>query len=399
MRRFAKRLAQKVAKLSSEQVEQLVQSLLDENDSFDAVIESLNTGLLICDISGNLLMSNKAAERFLQFNQNTLNNTDKTGAKIPVWQLIADIDIANFLEEVHQKQKNHASEEFTTETAGGTLRILLVSAMPLVQKKRLNGTIIQIDDVTDRRKQETLFRRMESLASLTTLAANVAHEIKNPLGSISIHIQLIQKAIKNARLGDGMLPNEKFTENYLNIVNEEIERLNKIVVDFLYAVRPVQAKLELTNLNEIVKNMCEFIEPEAQKTKVELHLELTENLPEVMIDEQLFKQIIINLAQNAFAAMKNGGILWMASAVKDDKVVFSLADNGEGMDEETCSRVFEPYFTTKVNGTGLGLTMVYKIVKEFGGDIQVRSFKNEGTIFTITLPIPQKEKRRLGFIS
>ena len=163
----------------------------------------------------------------------------------------ADADIAGFLEEVHQKQKNHASEEFTVETDGGSLRFLLVSSMPLVQKRHLNGTIVQIDDITDRRNQETLFRRMESLASLTTLAANVAHEIKNPLGSISIHIQLIQKAVKNARLGDGMLPDEKFVENYLNVVNEEIERLNKIVVDFLYAVRPVQAKLAPASLNEM----------------------------------------------------------------------------------------------------------------------------------------------------
>ncbi len=396
MRRFAKRLAQKVAKLSDEQVEQLVQSLVDENDSLDAVIESLNTGLLICDINGNLLMSNKAAERFLQFNQSTLTAADKPGTKIPVWQIIADADIAGFLEEVHQKQKNHASEEFTVETDGGSLRFLLVSSMPLVQKRHLNGTIVQIDDITDRRNQETLFRRMESLASLTTLAANVAHEIKNPLGSISIHIQLIQKAVKNARLGDGMLPDEKFVENYLNVVNEEIERLNKIVVDFLYAVRPVQAKLAPVSLNEIVKNICDFIQPEAQKSNVELHLELADNLPELMLDEQLFKQIVMNLAQNAFAAMKNGGDLWMASGIKEDKVVFSVADNGEGMDEETCSRIFEPYFTTKVNGTGLGLTMVYKIIKEFGGDIQVRSFKDEGTIFTISLPIPQKERRRLA---
>lgn len=396
MRRFAKRLAQKVAKLSDEQVEQLVQSLVDENDSLDAVIESLNTGLLICDINGNLLMSNKAAERFLQFNQSTLTAADKPGTKIPVWQIIADADIAGFLEEVHQKQKNHASEEFTVETDGGSLRFLLVSSMPLVQKRHLNGTIVQIDDITDRRNQETLFRRMESLASLTTLAANVAHEIKNPLGSISIHIQLIQKAVKNARLGDGILPDEKFVENYLNVVNEEIERLNKIVVDFLYAVRPVQAKLAPASLNEIVKNICDFIQPEAQKSNVELHLELADNLPELMLDEQLFKQIVMNLAQNAFAAMKNGGDLWMASGIKEDKVVFSVADNGEGMDEETCSRIFEPYFTTKVNGTGLGLTMVYKIIKEFGGDIQVRSFKDEGTIFTISLPIPQKERRRLA---
>ncbi|MBQ4497261.1 MAG: PAS domain S-box protein [Spirochaetaceae bacterium] len=397
MRRYAKRLAQKVAKLSNEQVESLLDMVLEENETLDAVMESLNTGLLICDKAGNLLLTNKTAERLLPFNATRVSLAEQRGQTTPVWNIIADSDISAFLRSVYEKPKNQTSEEFTLETAGGSVRIIVVTALPLVQKKRVTGTLIQIEDVTDTRNQQTLLRRMESLASLTNLAASVAHEIKNPLGAISIHIQLIQKALKKARAGDGMLPDRKFVENYLDVVNEEIDRLNKIIVDFLFAVRPIQAKLEPVNPNEIINSLMEFMRPEFEKADVELKLELLDKPPNLMLDVALFKQVIMNLAQNAVAAMKNGGLLGINTQIKNDHFIITVADTGEGMDEQTCSRIFEPYFTTKANGTGLGLTMVYKIIKESAGEIDVRSFPGEGTIFTISLPIPQKERRSIEY--
>lgn len=397
MRRYAKRLAQKVAKLSNEQVESLLDMVLEENETLDAVMESLNTGLLICDKAGNLLLTNKTAERLLPFNATRVSLAEQRGMTTPVWNIIADSDISAFLRSVYEKPKNQTSEEFTLETAGGSVRIIVVTALPLVQKKRVTGTLIQIEDVTDARNQQTLLRRMESLASLTNLAASVAHEIKNPLGAISIHIQLIQKALKKARAGDGMLPDEKFVEKYLDVVNEEIDRLNRIIVDFLFAVRPIQAKLEPVNPNEIINSLMDFMKPEFEKADVELKLELLDKPPNLMLDVALFKQVIMNLAQNAVAAMKAGGILGINTQIKNDHFIITVADTGEGMDEQTCSRIFEPYFTTKANGTGLGLTMVYKIIKESAGEIDVRSFPGEGTIFTISLPIPQKERRSIEY--
>ncbi len=397
MRRYAKRLAQKVAKLSNEQVESLLDMVLEENETLDAVMESLNTGLLICDKAGNLLLTNKTAERLLPFNATRVSLAEQRGQTTPVWNIIADSDISAFLRSVYEKPKNQTSEEFTLETAGGSVRIIVVTALPLVQKKRVTGTLIQIEDVTDARNQQTLLRRMESLASLTNLAASVAHEIKNPLGAISIHIQLIQKALKKARAGDGMLPDRKFVENYLDVVNEEIDRLNKIIVDFLFAVRPIQAKLEPVNPNEIINSLMDFMRPEFEKADVELKLELLDKPPNLMLDVALFKQVIMNLAQNAVAAMKNGGLLGINTQIKNDHFIITVADTGEGMDEQTCSRIFEPYFTTKANGTGLGLTMVYKIIKESAGEIDVRSFPGEGTIFTISLPVPQKERRSIEY--
>ena len=237
---------------------------------------------------------------------------------------------------------------------------------------------------------------MENLASLTNLAASVAHEIKNPLGSISIYIQLLQKSISKARATDEKIPDEKFLEKYLDIINQEIDRLNNIIVDFLFAVRPISAELLPENPVKILESYIDFFKPELNEKNIILKTDFIEKSPKILLDEKLFKQVMINLVQNAIVAMPEGGTLTISAKIKDDKYIISVTDNGIGMDENTVSRVFEPYFTTKVTGTGLGLTMVYKIIKEFGGNIDVKSEVGKGTIFTISLPIPQKKTHLLS---
>ena len=207
---------------------------------------------------------------------------------------------------------------------------------------------------------------------------------------------MIQKAISKAREKDGMIPDEKFVERYLGIVNEEIDRLNKIIVDFLFAARPISMEVETVNLNRNIENYLEFIKPEFEKRKIQLILTLEKNLPDLLLDSKLLKQVFINLVQNSLAAMEEGGQINISTIMKNDTVLLCFADSGIGMDKETLNRIFEPYYTTKVTGTGLGLTMVYKIIKEFGGNIDVKSEVGKGTIFTISLPIPQKKTHLLS---
>ena len=314
-----------------------------------------------------------------------------------MWDLIIDCDIADYIKTSAVKGKFNKTKEFTVETVDGKIRFISVRLIPFVKKQKIAGTIITVDDVTEKRNQETQLRRMEGLASLTTLAANVAHEIKNPLGAISIHIQLLQKAIQKAREAEGVLPDEKFVEKHIEIVNEEIERLNGIVVDFLFAVRPINAELSFNDANTLITQFVDFCRPELEEKNIEVQTDLMENPPEILIDPKLFKQVILNLVQNSKSAMPDGGRLWVNTLVKDGFFILNIADNGTGMDENTVSRIFEPYFTTKTTGTGLGLTMVYKIIKEFSGDIQVQSFLGEGTLFSISIPVPQREHRLLEY--
>mgnify|MGYP003300150586 FL=1 len=394
-----KRVSGKISKLSSEQVEQLFDALIEETEVIDAAMNSLKTAFIVCDENFLVFKVNKAAERMLSFSQRL---ADIRSHEVPAWELVGEVEIADFLRQAYQRGQTNVCREFTIATSGGSIKFLTVTIIPLVRKRQVTGNVISVDDVTEIRRQEVIIRRMEKLEDLTTLAANVAHEIKNPLAALSIHIQLLQKSIEKARSQEDVLPPPKFVENYISVVNEEIGRLNGIVNDFLHAVRPVKAEYQLLNPNELLLQSLNFCRPELESKGINLQVDLMKEPPKLLLDDKLFRQVMLNLVQNAIAALSSDEdekVLWVNTQVKSDSFILTVADNGCGMSEETASRIFEPYFTTKTTGTGLGLTMVYKIVKEFSGDIQVKSLLGEGTAFTISLPIPQLERRLLKYTS
>lgn len=388
---FFKKASSKISKLSPEQIERLMENAGRQNSVFSSIIESLSTGLIIVDNEFRIIQINKAALRLL-FN---LRKSDELNGEF-LCDLIEDKKICSYLAEIFSSKKTNTNEEFSVQVHD-KIHFISLSVQPFVgfardeERDSILGSIITIDDVTRKREQEIVMHRMESLASLTTLAASVAHEIKNPLGAISIHIQLLQKAIKKARNSGDRLPEPKFLENYIDVVNEEIENLNKIVLDFLFAVRPVHSTMELLEPDEIVEKTALFFKPEFSQKNIVIETNLSKEKTTLLIDGKLFREVLINLCQNALAAMKDGGNLTLGSSVSAEKYTLTVSDTGCGMDENTSSKIFEPYFTTKADGTGLGLTMVYKIIKEFKGDITVESEPGKGTVFTITIPVPQKE--------
>ena len=407
MREHVNRISQMLQKLSPEQVKNILKSVVTENEMLDSILESLSTGLIVVNMQWKILKINKIAERFLTYGYHP--EEQKSDSPF-LWEIIAESEIAEFLKNCAQEERSNTSEEFTVSDANGSARFLTVSIFSFVHEGQMRGNIVKIYDMTEKRKSEIRLRRMESMASLTNLAAGMAHEIKNPLGAISIHIQLIQKAIKKRRETDGMLPEKKFLEDHLDVVNEEIEDLNKLVMDFLFAVRPVNADLRLVNPVKILENIVVFFKPEFTRSAVSLDFEGLQNCPKLLIDEKLFREAIVNVLQNAFAAIKERypecsgessnskavGSVFIKVKRKDDKILFLIADNGTGMSDETTAKIFEPYFTTKANGTGLGMTTVYKIIKEFSGEIQVKSELGQGTVFSILIPIPQTDRKLIA---
>lgn len=407
MQEFSNRVYEKLSKLSFSQIEVIVNGLRDQNEMFKSIFQSLSTGLITVDKSWKIRQINKAAERLLPFKH--LPEEEKNENK-KFYDFIDDDEILEFFKDCAEKNKTNISDEYTVTTASGTIRFIEVSVTPLVEDNEISGSIILIENVTQKRNQEVLLHRMETMAGLTNIAANVAHEIKNPLGAISIHIQLLQKAIKKKREGDGKLPEPKFTENYLDVVNQEIDRLNKIVVNFLLAVRPVSANFSLVKTNAILHEFVDFITPEFNENHIKVSSDFCKEDPKLLIDEKLFREVLVNFAQNALAAIKERfedggkskffeetfpGKVFIKTQVVDDRFILKISDNGIGMSEEVVSRVFEPYYTTKANGTGLGLAMAYKVIKEFSGDIGVESDFGKGSTFTVNLPIPQTQHKLL----
>ena len=378
---FYRRALKKLNKLDTEQHRELLVSAVDEINILETVLDSIDVGILVCDGNNNLVMVNKYAQRLLPLNY---------VEGVPLASAIVDERIAEFFMETLLSRDRVMGREIDVEYNGRGV-LLSANVLPLVQNRRITGSLIYIEDITEKRKGETRLRRAENLASLTTLAAGVAHEIKNPLGSISIHLQLLQKVLAKMNY-----TNSK-TDKYLNVIKEEVDRLNRIVVDFLFAVRPMKTELREGDINKLISQMMDFVTVEMEQSKILCFLELDENVPKIMMDERLLKQAMLNLVKNAQAAMPQGGVLTIATNFADNEIRISICDTGMGISVENLAKIFEPYFTTKETGTGLGLTLVYRIVREHQGEIAVDSAPDTGTEFKIILPVPQKETRMIAY--
>ncbi|MCL2276541.1 MAG: ATP-binding protein [Treponema sp.] len=383
---FYRRAIEKFGKLNAEQRLELFSSAVDEINLFKDMLDSIDKGIIVCDEAFHLLVANKWARRIIPM---------KYIEGVKLRNAIKDERIVQSFRDIIEKREMIKDREFYFEHQGRN-RLLSVSFVPLIRENRVTGTLIYIDDITEKRKGEARLRRAENLASLTTLAAGVAHEIKNPLGSISIHLQLLQKSIdkifakKNKNEGAHL-------SKYFNVISEEVERLNRIVVDFLFAVRPVNLELQEGDINDLITQIMEFVRFEMEQSNIMCILRLDENIPKIMMDERFMKQALLNLIKNSQAAMDKGGIFSIATNLTDNEIRITVNDTGGGISKDNIGKIFEPYFTTKDSGTGLGLTQVYKIIREHNGEIIVDSAQGRGAEFRISLPLPQKDINLLEF--
>jgi signal transduction histidine kinase len=379
---FFRRALKKLDRLNSEQRKELLISAVEEIDLLGNVLDSIDMGILVCDNKDNLVLANKCALRMISMNYNE-------GVKLE--EAILDDQFIETFKEIIANREKIIDKEIEIDQQERR-RLYSVNVVPLVHNKKIAGTLIYIEDITEKRRGEARLRRAENLASLTTLAAGVAHEIKNPLGSISIHLQLLQKAL--AKKSEA---SEKKTDKYFSVIKEEIDRLNRIVVDLLFAVRPMKLELREGDINELIAQIMDFVKFEMKQSNIVCMLELDKNIPKILFDERYMKQALLNLIKNAQAAMPKGGVFTVATKFTDNEIRISLCDTGIGISKEDLAKIFEPYFTTRETGTGLGLTQVYKIIREHQGEITVDSSPETGAEFRIILPVPQKDTRLIAY--
>ena len=233
---------------------------------------------------------------------------------------------------------------------------------------------------------------------MTTLAAGVAHEIKNPLGAIGIHLQLIRKRLPLRDAAAERADLEAVREE-VGVIEEEVDRLNKIVVDYLFAIRPMNVDLSPADVNRVVTELVAFMAPELDESGIAVETDLAPDIPQVNLDERYFREALLNVITNAVAAMKEVPMdrrkLTVATTATSDAVTVDVGDSGPGIAADVQGKIFEPYFTTRDFGSGLGLTLVYKIVKEHLGEIAVDSREGEGATFSLTVPVPQRRRQLL----
>jgi signal transduction histidine kinase len=218
------------------------------------------------------------------------------------------------------------------------------------------------------------------LAALGRLMAGVAHEVKNPLNAMTIHLELLKQ-----KLAAGAAANA--TEAHVDVISREIRRLDDVVQGFLKFARPEELTVKPIPPGDLIDEVLKTLAVEANVTGVTLESSVAPDVPAIEADPGIFRQALLNLAKNAVQAMPNGGTLTVsASSTKDGRVEIRVGDTGVGIAPENLAKIFDLYFTTKPAGTGIGLSLVYRTVQLHNGDIDVESTPGVGTTFVIKMP-------------
>jgi two-component system, NtrC family, sensor histidine kinase HydH len=238
-------------------------------------------------------------------------------------------------------------------------------------------------DLSAADSEQDITRRLRAqYAEISQLAGGLAHEIKNPLSTLSLNLDLLSEDFQGAET-----PRDRRVLQRVERLRHEVDRLWGIVENFLQFARAGELKLELVDLNAVVDELCDFYEPQATTQGIVIRTHFARDLPRTTLDANLFKQALFNLVLNAQHAMPSGGELILTTRREGPHVVLDVIDTGEGMSEEVRARVFDAFFSTRDRGSGLGLPTARKIVEAHGGTIHLQSEPGKGSQFTIRLPV------------
>lgn len=348
------------------------ESLRDFKALAGDILSSMDQGVVTTDTTGHITSINRRGQELLS------QDTDCLGR--PLKDLSQNVPLETFRQDWLVEKSVAMTRDFSTKVRG-TDRILRTFCQTLNDDNDNEiGFVLQIRDVTNRVLIEDRMRRMERYMGLGSLAAGLHHEIKNPLTALSLHIQLLEEEL------EGLETNPEIRQ-LLGVITTEITRVGGVLEGFRDFAAIGQLCPTPVKLFELVQRQVDLITPQAKQSKIEVSLDCEYNQrPIVMADEGRLEQVLLNLLVNAIESMPDGGSLSITVDMDTENGSVEISDTGPGVPEDLRDKIFDPYFTTKSTGTGLGLALCDKIIRQHNGNLEFHS-SPEGTTFQFAIPL------------
>jgi len=355
------------------------------------ILENMSSGLVVTNLNMKVILTNRGASLITGFSGSEFRDKDFTTffESIPIYDIARTLSILN---------NNSYRWEGNITRKNKELIYIGMTISPLKNdKSEKMGTISTFQDLTQLKKMEQEVKRSEKLAAIGRLSAGMAHEIRNPLASIRGSVQMLRDELE-LNVSDKKL---------MNIILEESDRLNKIITDFLVFARPKPLNMVLSNIKQNIEDTVSLVEASpAINKKISIKTLVDKTIPNLMFDTDQIKQVLWNLIINSIQAMPDGGIIKITAeliqeqnkhdaniTIPDIKALrlpllkFSIRDQGEHISEEAMSKIFDPFYTTKDGGSGLGLSIVHRIIEDHKGQLSVENNIDNGTTFIFYLPL------------
>jgi signal transduction histidine kinase len=377
---FISRVLGKHAKVDKEILLDCLLEVAEERDLLNLIFDSMTEGVLALDHEENLRFANRRAGELLSFEP-------ATNLRKPLSTFLHDQEILDPVRRCLRSGEGvHDAEAFLFVHEPIVLR---VDVVPLSgHGARFGGALVFLLEITEEKKREAEKRESKRLAALATLSASLAHEIRNPLNSMGIHVQLLERQLNKQKAADLL----KST----TIIREEIRNLNDKLTRFLDAARPRQPQFEPVSVHELLEETLGLLRPEFEQSGITPEYYPPPVHTTVFADRVDLRRAFVNILKNAIEAMRTGGRIVIRIEVMQEKVTLTFKDSGEGISEDILDKVFDLGFTTKDTGSGLGLAQVERCIREHLGHIEISSTPGQGVVLRIDLPVLSQGRQLLG---